>query len=149
MKQINIIKNWDQFINENYKRYKEVKDIVKILKSKKAFDILDNANDFDISFQFGGCWILADALSLYYELPIYVVYNKKKKNIEHFVVKINTMYIDSDGIQSDTTIMKKVAEDGKYDINDLEVIEYNKKMNSSDIIRDLDTSKKLVELFNK
>lgn len=130
-------------------KIKDVPFLIKLLKSKKAYDILDNSKAPDTTFQFGGCWILADALSIYYNSPIYVVYNKQKNIIEHFVVKLNSMFLDSDGLQSNDYIINKIADYGGYDIMDLELIEYNKEMNSSDIIKDIETSKKLIELFNK
>ena len=59
------------------------------------------------------------------------------------------MFLDSDGIQSKVRIIKKVADDGGYDIMDLDLIGYSKEMDSSDIIKDMEASKKLIELFNK
>lgn len=147
--QIDRVKNWKPFLNKNYQKLKDVPNIIKLLKSKKAYEILDNSNAPDTTFQFGGCWILAEALSVYYDLPIYVVYNKEKNIIEHFVVKLNTMFLDSDGIQSKKQIIQKVAEDGNYDNNDLVIIEYNEKLNSFGIIRDVEASKRLIELFEK
>lgn len=146
---IDKVKNVKQFVNENKQKIKDVPFLIKLLKSKDAYNILDNSKASDTTFQFGGCLILADALSIYYDLPIYVVYNKKKNIIEHFVVKLNSMFLDSDGIQSKIEIIKKVADDGIYDIMDLDLIEYSKEMDSSDIIKDMEASKKLIELFNK
>jgi hypothetical protein len=147
--QITILKNFQQFLNENYKIIKDIPTIIKLLKSKKAFEILDNSNAPGTTFQFGGCWILAEALSSYYNLPIYVIYNKQKNIIEHFITKLNTMFLDSDGIQSNTQIIKKIAEDGNYNISDLYLIKYNEKLNNTYITKDTEASKKLIELFNK
>lgn len=128
---------------------KDIKSIIDILKTKKAYDILDSSNASHTTFQFGGCWILADALSLYYGLPIYVVFNKNKNSVEHFVVKLNTSFLDSDGIQSAQVVIKKVADDGFYKINDLQILKYDENMDTSGILRDVNASKKLVKLFNE
>ena len=144
-----MVNNIKPFVNKNKQKVKDVSYLIKLLKTKEAYYILDNSKAPDTTFQFGGCWILADALSLYYNLPIYVVYNKKKNIIEHFIVKLNSMFLDSNGIQSKVQIIEKVADDGEYNIMDLGLVEYNKELDSSDIIKDIDASKKLIELFNK
>lgn len=141
------IKKFSQFLNESKKETKDIPQIIKLLKTEEAYNILDTSKAPLTTFQFGGCWILADALSAYYDLPIYVVYNKKKDMIEHFVVKLNSMFLDSDGIQSEAKIIKKVADDGMYNTNELEIIKYNKDLNSSAIVKDLNASKKLIDFF--
>ena len=146
---IQMANNFKPFVNDDKQTVKDVSYLIKLLKSKEAYDILDNSKAPDTTFQFGGCWILADALSIYYNLPIYVVYNKKKNIIEHFIVKLNSMFLDSNGIQSKTQIIEKVADDGGYDVMNLDLIEYNKELDSSDIIKDIEASKKLIDLFNK
>jgi hypothetical protein len=83
------------------------------------------------------------------DLPVYVVYNKKYGRIEHFVVEVNRNFLDSDGMQSNYSLIDKVAKDGFYNPEDLEVIEYNENLNHATIVRDLDVSKKFVDEFNK
>lgn len=144
------------FLNENNKtRKKDITQIMRKLKTKKAFDILDESEAHGSTFQYGGCWILADALSIYYDLPIYIVYNDKYDRIEHFVVQIQNDYIDSDGLQSSYTMLRKLSKEGqlsryewKYDIDDLSIIKYDNQ-NHGNIVKDLNVSKKLVEYFDK
>jgi hypothetical protein len=145
----NIHTTLSDFLNENNSKKKEVNQIIKKLKSKEAFEILDGSKAPDTTFQYGGCWILADALSMYYyDIPVYVIYNKIRNRIEHFFVKINSMYLDSDGIQTEQQMIKKVAIDDNYNIDDLSIIKYDGQEYDG-IIRDLNASKKLVNFFNK
>ena len=88
-------------LNEN----KAASQILKIINSKEAYEILDDSKATGTSFGFGGCWILADALCMYYGLPLYVVYNKNKRVAEHFMVKLNSMFLDSNGHQTDSEII--------------------------------------------
>lgn len=142
----NIITDLNEFILLESQKGKTFKSVI---KSKEAFDILDKSKAKDTTFQFGGCWILADALSIYYNQPIFVIFNDKLNRVEHFVVQINTSYIDSDGIQSNQELINKVAKDGSYNKNDLSLIPYNPKMNTTNIPTDIATSNKLVELFKR
>ena len=126
----------------------DVKALVKILKSKKAYEILDNSKAPETTWQAGGCWILADALSmLFYGLPIYAVYNSKKGIVEHLFVKVGTMYLDSDGMQSKSEMIKKISEESFQNKDFLEIVKFNKLLNTEGIVKDFDASKKLVELL--
>lgn len=137
------------YIETIFENFKNRKTIKQILNSDEAYKILDSSDANNCTFQFGGCWILADALAEYYDSPVFVVYNKTKKIVEHFVIKINNSYVDSDGIQSEMQLINKVSEDGGYNKNELSVTSYNNKMNTEDIVEDKKASKKLAELFKK
>lgn len=124
-----------------------IKHILKVIKSKQAYQILDDSAASGTSFQAGGCWILADALSMRFNLPLYVVVNTKKNVIEHFMVQYNNVFLDSDGIQSYNAIINKIAKYGFYDTNDLIIIPYDDKLNHHDIVRDTNASKQLLHLL--
>ena len=65
------------------------------------YKILDKSKASMTTWQEGGCWILADALSKYFNIPIYVVYNNTLEQVEHFIVFWGKFeYLDSDGFQS-------------------------------------------------
>jgi hypothetical protein len=128
-------------------RKKEINVVLNKLKSDEGYNILDASKAANTTFQEGGCWIFAEALSKYYDLPIYVIYNIFKRRVEHFFVKLNNMFLDSDGIQSSVEMLKKISEDGFYNINDLIIVKFNDKLNTSDIIRDNDASNNLLKLI--
>jgi hypothetical protein len=121
-----------------------------LINSKAAFNILDATEASMCDWQEGGCWILADAFSIYFNLPLYVVYNNTSKHVEHFIVHWSKYdYLDSDGFQSKETIINKVLKGIYPKIDDLEILEYKHEMETGDIVRDLKASNKLVELFKK
>lgn len=136
-------------INENRKRKLDINHVIKFLKTNKAYEILDNSEANGTTFQSGGCLILADALSLYYDVPLFVVFNTSEKRSEHFVVKVGSMYLDSDGLQSEKEILNKVSEEGFYDIKNLTLLPFHEDMRREGIIRDLFASKLFVATFMK
>ena len=125
----------------------DVQKVLKILKSNSGYEILDNSVANGTDYQSGACWIMADALSIYYNLPVYVVFNNKENRVEHFVVRAGSQYLDSDGYQSKQELINKTKDDGFYKHNNFDVVEYKEGMNTSNIIRDISTSKKLVALL--
>jgi hypothetical protein len=132
------------------KKTHTLKNILNKVKSKTGYNILDNSKAPDTTFQFGGCRILADAFSKHFNRPLYVVYNKKENRIEHFVVSIiRDVFLDSDGIQSEEQIIKKIKEDGFYSDGVLEILPFENEMDTGTIIQDLEASEKLIELLKK
>lgn len=127
--------------------------LLNLIKSKKAFDILDSSKAPETTWQQGGCWILADALSIFYNSPLYVVFNKTLNHVDHFVVQISPrdVFLDSDGFQSAKELIGKTREDigPKHWDSEWEVVEFHDGMNTGDIPRDLEASQKLVDLFSK
>lgn len=128
---------------------KEIKTILRRTKSNKAFEILDSTEANGSDWQEGGCWILADALSEYYGLPLYVVYNKKHNRVDHFMVKIGSEFLDSEGIRSPYKLIEDMTEIYPFSKEDLEILPYDPNMETEDIVRDLEASEKLIELWDK
>lgn len=121
----------------------------RLLNSKTAYQLLDDSNAGQVTWTAGGCWILAQALNLYLEnAPIYVVYNADKELVEHFVVKINDGYIDGDGFQDETKLIKKMIE-VELVVGELEILKYDKSLNTENLIDDIGTAKELAILFEK
>ncbi len=114
----------------------------KRVKSKKWYKILDESKVSGSTFQCGGCWVMADALSMYFEVPLYVVYNETDNRVEHFVVKLNKdCFMDSEGTHSTKEMINKVIEDGFYYNKEIVIKKYNEKLNTEGLVRDLETSK--------
>lgn len=119
----------------------------KILDSVEAYYILDNFGGGG-TWAAGGCKILADALNKYIDIPIYVVFNTENGIIEHFMVKVNDMLLDYDGIQSATEILNKMK-DVEHIEQGISILPYNKKMSSSDIPSSDAAATELIKLFEK
>jgi len=124
------------------------RNLKRIINSNIAYEILDNSKAGSVTWQEGGCWILAEALSKYFNEPMYVVFNITKHRVEHFVVKHDNEYLDSLGMRTENQVIKDVLEFMSIK-HKLMLIKYNSKMNTDGIIRDTETSDLLVELFNK
>jgi hypothetical protein len=120
----------------------------KAIHSKSSYAILDKSLAGECTFQSGGCLILAEALSMYMDVPVYVVYNKTLQISEHFFVKMDqTLFFDSDGLQTGKKMLKKISEEIGYGGNILVIMEFNDKISIGNIPRDLESSKELAEFF--
>lgn len=124
-------------------------DVLKKIHNDEAFEILDRSKASGTTWQEGGCWVLADALVHLWGSYLYVVFNKKMNRIEHFIVKNNDEFFDSDGYQDEWDIIEKINDEqfGKYHISVYDVLPYDKSMNTSDIVRDVETSLELSNYF--
>jgi len=123
------------------------KRVKAILRTKEAYQILDDSKAPGTTWTSGGCGILALALSEFYSAPIWAVYNTTNKHVEHFVVKVeNGNFLDADGehVNMIGDFMKNEIVHGE-----LTLVPYDKKMNIGDIVMDENAAKRLVELFNK
>ncbi|MEK6828580.1 MAG: GNAT family N-acetyltransferase [Nanoarchaeota archaeon] len=137
----------ESLLKESKLDSKKIKNVIRT--DYALLDILDSTEASGSDWAAGGCWILADALSEYYGAPLYVVYNNEMNRIEHFMIKIGNMYMDSDGLRGGSQVIKTMQEEGVYvkDINNLMILPYSSDMNNDVIVRDIAASKKLVDLF--
>jgi hypothetical protein len=123
----------------------------KIINCAEAFEILDSTAAKGCDWGEGGCWILADALVEYYNAPLYCVYNSKYNHVEHFVIKTGRdIYLDYDGFRSSTQIFNEITRfTRRFTNNDLMICPYRETLNTPEIVRDQEASKRLVDLFNR
>jgi hypothetical protein len=129
---------------ENFSR----KSIRTILDSDAAYIILDNSKAGESTWCAGGCAILAYALNIAYDFPIYVIYDYDLKQTDHFGVKtINNTYIDCDGEQREWLRNFKRKEFYMYPNKKLGILPYTQKLYNSNIPIDMKASKKLATLF--
>lgn len=130
----------ENFINET-------QGIKKILNSREAYLILDNSNAGESTWCAGGCAILAFALNMVYNYPIYIIYDYDKKQIDHFVVKTpRDTFIDCDGEQKNIVNNFRKKEHFMNPGVKLGLLPYDDSMNTS-IPIDMDASQKLAELI--
>jgi hypothetical protein len=118
-------------------------NLKKKLDSKKAYNILDSTEASGSTWTQGGCAILAFALNKLYEYPVYVIYNKDRKQVEHFVVKTeDDYYLDYDGKAKEKKKLTDFVNNELID-DELVILPYNKNLNISDIVIDDNASENL------
>ncbi len=118
------------------------KKLKAILKSKEAYQILDGSDAAGTTWTSRGCGILALALSEYFELPMWVIYNVTNKHVEHFVVKLEDGdFVDSDGEHKN---MIKDFLNNEIVNGELKLIPYNNNLNIEDIVMDKYAARRLV-----
>lgn len=139
-----------------------------MLRSDEMFEIIDQSKAPNTTPMEGACWIVADALSMAINAPVYCIYNEALNHIDHFMVKTGRgVYLDGLGFQSEQQILKenlshyemiyagdwvKKGEDGEkayVTLDKLHAVEFAPKMKSlaKDIIQDLDASRQIAELL--
>jgi len=129
---------------ENFSR----KSIRIILNSDIAYEILDSTKANGSTWCAGGCAILAFALNINYGFPIYVIYNYNDDQTEHFGVKTkNNTFIDCDGEQKEWLRNFRRKDFYLHPDKKLGIIPYTGEVKTSDIIIDMEASKKLAALF--
>jgi len=129
---------------ENFSR----KSMRAILNTDTAYAILDSTEANGSTWCAGGCAILAYALNIAYDYPIYVIYNYTDNQIEHFGVKTpNNTFIDCDGEQREWIRNFQRKEFYTKPTKILKIIQYFKDMKTPDIVIDMEASKKLAVLF--
>jgi len=118
-----------------------------ILRSKEAYQILDDSKAPGTTWTAGGCGILALALSEHFSAPIWAVYNTTNKHVEHFVVKVeNGNFLDADGEHRD---MIRDFLQNEIVNGELKLVPYDKSLDIGDIVMDETAARKLVELFKE
>lgn len=130
-----------------------LKKITKTLKDNEVFKIIDSSKAPGTDPMAGACWIIADALNIAFGWPVYALYNKKLKHLDHFVVKVGDKYLDAMGLQTEQEVFEENVLNwhlsSRTDIatRDMRLVKYNPILDSlnKDIIRDLDASKKIAK----
>lgn len=125
---------------------------IDVLNSDEAFDIIDQSKAPNTTPMEGACWIVADALSMALNKPLYAVYNKKTDRIEHFLVKVGKgTFVHARGFESETQVLRDVIEDLEMNditLQDLVLVPYEEVKNKAkNIVRDIEASKKIAELL--
>jgi hypothetical protein len=124
------------------------KSIRTIIDSDAAYEILDNSGADGGTWCSGGCAILAFALNLAYGFPVYVIFDYDYNQIDHFGVKTpNGAYIDCDGLQHDWLRNFKRKELYQTPNKKIGILPYTKDLRMTDIVIDMEASKKLAQLF--
>lgn len=124
------------------------KSVRAILDTDAAYEILDSTEADGSTWCAGGCAILAYALNIAYGYPIYVIYDYDYKQIDHFGVRTpNGAYIDCDGLQHDWLKNFKRKELYQTPNKKIGILPYSKDLRMTDIVIDMEASKKLAELF--
>lgn len=122
------------------------KSFKSILSSDEAYEILDASLASGTMWTQGGCAILAFALNKAFGYPVYVIYDRSKFQVEHFVVEApDGSFIDYYGPQKNIVSNFKKRE-MLYD-RDLVLLPYNFYMDITDIVIDHEASEKLAELI--
>lgn len=125
-----------------------MKNLKKILNSNEAYAILDASKAGECTWSAGGCLILADALEIAFGWPVYGIFCEERDQIEHFMAKSPTGYVDFYGIYQDP--IKGFKKEYKWDFP-RPISEYTFSLQKTsfedEIPKDLDASKKLAELI--
>ena len=129
-----------QGINEGQKF-----NIKSILNTDAAYQTLDSSSAGKSTWCAGGCAILAYALNILYQYPVYVIYDYDNNQIDHFIVKTpSNTFIDCEGEQQN--ILKNYRNREGLRDKSLKVLRYNENLTNNGIFIDMQASQKLAEL---
>lgn len=122
-----------------------------ILSTSEAYAILDSSEAAGCTWTSGGCFILARALNLLYDLPIYAIVESDGNIPHHFVVLRDGRYLDYDGEVVD--ILRAFRRRENIRARRLEIREYNPSMDGwiveNNIPMDLNASTRLSEFIQE
>jgi hypothetical protein len=118
------------------------------LNTEEAYQILDSSAADNSTWCAGGCAILAHALNIAYGYDIYVIYNKTDEQVEHFGVKTpNNTFIDCDGEQRQWLKNFRRKDFYLHPEKKLSILPFSNDLNITDIVIDMEASRKLAELI--
>lgn len=84
----------------------------RLLQTKKAMDVL---RPYSIEeWGYGGCWILAAALKKLIGPKAKLYYVGSPMGVEHVVVRVGDLYLDQDGAQTASQLVKKLKLDDAF-----------------------------------
>lgn len=89
------------------------KELRKLLNSKEVFALLSEGD-----WGAGGCWTLANALMAYFGPPAELVAVSESRPgvpVSHVVVKYVDLYVDYNGAQTKTQLMRNLGKEGYKD----------------------------------
>lgn len=79
--------------------------VAKTIATPEAYALLDRY--LLESWSAGGCAVLAQALSRLTSGAMYALVDKKTGQVEHFVTRVDSVYVDSDGAYTSSGIVAK------------------------------------------
>lgn len=136
-----------EIVREEINEMQNKDNLLDILNSNEAYEILDSSDANNSTWCAGGCAILAFALNILYKYPVYVVYDYENNQIDHFLVKTpNNTYIDCDGEESNKLEQYKKREG--LESKNLKIIRYSNDLRNTAIPIDMEASQKLADLIN-
>lgn len=144
------IKKIENLLKEELEATIKKSPLKRILNSNEAYRILDNSEAEGSTWCAGGCAILAFALNMVYDYPIFIIYDYDWDQIDHFVVKTpNNTYVDCDGEQID--IVKNFKRKEHFERPDVKLglLPYSKTLKNNGIVIDMEASKRLAELIKQ